>query len=313
MDVKHKNLELCVSMCKKVPDIAVIMGIHFKVHKPCLNKLKCNHSCSTLYTGVESACLGYALYECVRDKMIGSPLELSRSRVSQLNCDAINGKFLLTWNTQGSVSMLRKTIGLALSCMAPHKLYSKYAENCKIMGCKSDRSVFNTLANGMSNEIKKGVKIAVVGKIKVDNNKLKDILTKAEKKLPSPSTEKKTSPVPKYTDIPCEYPFVKASGVSAVAVADYILSKSGGMSVDVFDDKVVVYNQSWKTKHNALKKADRIEDYVRQKYEKLNEEFHNVFAYLAITRNLADCCTISKILKTKPNPSSMSELLKKSL
>lgn len=313
MEASHKNLSICASMCKRVPDIAVIMGIHFKSHKPCLNKLKCNHSCQTLCTGVESACIGYALYECIRDKMVGSPLEMSRSRVSHVNCNALNGKFLITFNTQGTLSMLRKNIGLVLSCMAPHKLYSKYAENCKLMKCKADRSVFNKLANEMSDAIKKNVKIDVVGKIKIDISKLKDMLVKIEKKIPTQTTEKNTSPIPKYEDYVCDYPHVNVSGIAAVAVSDYILSKGGGMSVDVFDGQVVVYNSSWKTKQTALKKADRIKDYVRQKYEKLGPDFHCVFAYLAITRNLADCCTVGQILKTKPSPVSMIEILKKSM
>lgn len=300
-------------MCKKVPDIAVIMGIHFKAHKPCLNKLKGNHTCEKIYTGVESACLGYALFECVRDKMVGSPLEMSRSRVSRIGCNALNGKFLITFNTQGSVSMLRKNIGLVLSCMAPPKLYSKYAENCKLMGCKSDRSVFNKLANDMTAAIKKEIKINVVGKIKIDVPKLKDILSKTAKKLPVQISMAGASAAPKYDEYQCSYPYVKATGISAITVADYILSKSGGMSVDVFDDQVVVYNNSWKTKQAVLKKTDRIKDYVRQKYEKLGADFHCILAYMAIIYNWADCCTVAQILKTKPTPASMVELLKKSL
>ena len=300
-------------MCKKVPDIAVIMGIHFKAHKPCLNKLKGNHTCEKIYTGVESACLGYALFECARDKMVGSPLEMSRSRVSRIGCNALNGKFLITFNTQGSVSMLRKNIGLVLSCMAPHKLYSKYAENCKLMGCKSDRSVFNKLANIMADAIKKEIKIDVVGKIKIDVPKLNDILAKTFKKLPAYVSMKDISEPPKYEECPCSYPHIKATGIAAITVADYILSKSGGMSVDVFDEKVVIYNNSWKTKQTSLKKTDRIKDYVRQKYEKLGNDFHCILAYMAIIYNWADCCTVSQILKTKPTPNSMADLLKKSL
>ena len=310
MDIKYKNIDLCVGMFNKLPDIAVIMGINFKTSKECLNSLKCNHRCETVYDGAESACLSYALYECIRDKTVGSPLEISKSRISHISCDALRGHFLMTWNTQGTGSMLRKTIGLALSCMAPHKLYSKYAENCKLLGCKPDRSVFNTLANEMSNEIKKHIKIAVVGRIKTDKNKLKDILEKAEKKIPQHHTEKSTSPVPKYEKYETDYPFIKVTGVSSIAVADYILGKSGGMSLDVFDDKIVIYNKAWKGKETVLSKHDRIKDYVRQKYEKLGEDFHLIFAYLAITKNLSDCCTITSILKNKLKPAGMSDMIK---
>ena len=64
MEAKLKNVELIVGSSKKLPDIAIIMGIFFKVHKHCLEKLKCNdHTSEELCTGIEGACLGYALFE----------------------------------------------------------------------------------------------------------------------------------------------------------------------------------------------------------------------------------------------------------
>jgi hypothetical protein len=314
MEAKLKNVEMIVGSSKKLPDIAIILGVFFNVPKCCLEKLKCNDSSSDkLYTGVENACLGFALFELVKEKLIGSPLEISKTRVSAVRCNSLNGKFLVSWNTQGSISMLRKTVGIVLSCLNPHKLYSRYAENCKLLGCKADRSVFNKLANEMAAAITKGVKIAVCGKIKIVPAKLKDLLSKVVKKCPKQETAKDTASPPKHEACSMDMPFVKASGIDAVVVADYISAKSGGMSVCVHDDKVYVFNKSWETKHKALKKANRVNDYVRQKYEKLKAEFPCILAYMAITRNYADCCTTSKIIKSKPTPSAAGSLLKKAM
>lgn len=312
MESKLKNLTLVVGICKKVPDIAVLMGLHYDCSKINLINLKTNNPSGELLNGAEGSALGYALFEAIRDKFIGSPLELARSRVSRVDCDSINGKFLISWNTQGSVSMLRKTIGLALSCLDPAKLYAKYAENMKLLGGKNDRDVFNYLANEMIAAIKKGIKVDVVGKIKVDAAKLKDLLAKADKKQKSPASVPKGSKPPKHADCPCDYPHVKVSGIAAVVVADYIKSKSGGYGVDVYDGKVVVYNKSWDTKKKSLK-GSSAKDYVRQKYEKLKDDFACVLAYLAITQGYADCCTVSQIIKTKPSAASMAALIQKSL
>lgn len=312
MEAKHKNLTLTVGMCKKVPDIAVLMGFHYDCSKINLINLKSNNPPEVLLTGAEGSALGYALFEAVRDKFIGSPLELSRSRVSRVDCDSINGKFLISWNTQGSVSMLRKTIGLALSTLDPAKLYSKYAENIKLLGGKNDRDVFNSLATEMIDAIKKDVKIAVVGKIKVDIAHLKDILNKVDKKQPKQTSVPKGTKPQNHDECPCEYPHVKVSGIAAIVVADYIKSKSGGYGVDVYDGKVVVYNNSWETKKKSLQ-GSRIKDYVKQKYEKLKGDFAFILAYLAITQGYADCCTISQIIKTTPTAASMSGLIQKSL
>lgn len=311
MEAKLKNVEMIVGSSKKLPDIAIIAGISFKANKHCLGKLQCHEASEELHTGVESSCIAYALFELVKEKMIGSPLEISKTRVSAVRCNALNGKFMVSWNTQGSFSMLRKTVGVFLSCLVPHKLYSKYAENCKLIGCKADRSVFNKLANDMSAAITKGVKIAACGKIKITAPKLKDLLSKVVKKYPKQEQVKDTSAPPKHTDFSTDMPFVKASGIDAIAVADYISAKSGGMAVCVYDDKVYVYNKSWPTKRNALKKANRINDYVRQKYTALKGEFPFVLAYMAITRNYTDCCSATKIIKSKPTSSAVGALLKK--
>jgi hypothetical protein len=313
MEAKLKNVEMIVGSSKKLPDIAIIAGIEFKVNKHCLEMLQCHENSENLYTGVERACMAYALFELVKEKMVGSPLEISKTRVSTIRSNALNGKFMISWNTQGSFSMLRKTVGVFLSCLAPHKLYSKYAENCKLMGCKADRSVFNKLANEMSTAINKGIKIAACGKIKITLPKLKDLLSKVVGKCPKQEQVKDVSEPPKHSDFSTDTPFVKASGIDAIAVADYISAKSGGMAVCVCDNKVYVYNKSWETKRNALKKANRINDYVRQKYTALKDEFPCVFAYMAITRNYTDCCASTKIIKTKPTALSIGALLKKSM
>ena len=85
------------------------------------------------------------------------------------------------------------------------------------------------------------------------------------------------------------------------------------MGVSVLGNEVVIYNATWATKQKALKITSRIDDYVRQKYEKLDKDFANVLAYVAISQSSGNTSTVSKILKTKPTPSSMKELLKKSL
>lgn len=313
---KLKNIELTVGLCKKVPDVAVIMGIHFDVCHAALFKLNESFSFDNMkgnkvYTGSERAALAYALYLTIRDKMVGSPLEIARSRVSRIEFDAQGGKFMLSWNTQGSLSMLRKTIGIALSSLNPHKLYSKYAVNCKNLGCSADRSIFNYVANEMADEIKKGVKIAAVGKIKVDSSKIKDLLKKVETKLPKLSNEKGTTKPPAHDKFVHEFPVVKATGVAASAVEDYI--RSQGMGTASLGNEIIVYNKSFTSKKATLKKADRIKTYIRQKYEKLGADFSCVFAYLCITQKYCTCCSATTIIKSKPSASSMLSLIQKAL
>lgn len=315
MEHKVKNINVCVGMSRKSPDLAVIMGIHFKCDWSCLTQLKNNITCDTVYNGAEDSALAYALFEHIRDKFIGSPLELSKSRVSRVSCDSQNGKFVISWNTQGSLSTLRRTIAVALASLTPMKLYSKYAENMKLLGGKSDRACFNHSANSMANAIKSNISIVAVGKIKMDAAKLKDLVNRVSIKIPKQETPpaKEITKPEKRKDYSHTFPVVKASGIAAVLVADYIRSKSGGMAVELDSDRVVVYNKSWEVKHKALKQAARINDYVRTKYEKLGKDFPCILAYYAITQEFTDCDTVSKILKTKLTPSNAKDLLKKAM
>jgi hypothetical protein len=316
MEVKNKQLSICVGVCKKVADIAVCMCIPYNGCWHCLNALKYNMPCDhSTHKGSEHSALLFSVFECIRDKFIGSPLELMKSRVSHVNCNLQNGQMVISWNTQGSMSSLRKTISLALSCLSPQKLFSKYSENMKLISGKSNRGEFGTCANDLIASIKKEICISVVGKINIDNKKLKAVSDSVYKKLPAsePISSKDTEQIPKNDEYVEIYPSIKASGISAVAVADYIRNKAGGMNVLVNSDSVIIYNKLWETKRKTLKQMPRIKDYVDKKYIKLGDHFYLIFAYLAITQGITDCGTIQKILKNKPTASSMKELISKAL
>jgi hypothetical protein len=317
MESKLKNLTLTVGECKKVPDIAVVLGFFFDACPAAIMKLdesfgwdnlKTNNC---LFTNSEHSALAYALYHTIRDKMIGSPLELSRSRVSRIECYAQEGKFLISWNTQGSVSMLRKTIGIVLKSINPHKLFAKYSTNIKNLGGKADRDVFNHVANQMADSIKKGVKIAAVGRIKITPLKLKDLLGKVDKKQQKLSNEKGTKKPEPHDKFTHSFPSVKVSGIASTVVEDYI--RSQGMGTTSMGNEIIIYNRSYESKKAAFKKADRIRTYVKQKYEKLGKDFSCVFAYMCITQKYCTCCSATSIIKNKPSATSMVPLIQKAL
>ena len=313
MDIKLKNFLVTYGQSKRIGDSAISMGIKYPIMACCLELLKNNQKGDDCYTGAECSATAFALFETIRDKMIGSPLEVSRSKVSHIDCNFIGDEFVISWNTQSSFSAIRKTMALAISCLHPPKLYSKYAENCKLLGCKSDRNVFNECSNKLTEAIKKEVVFAIVSKAKIDNAKLKDLVSKVSTKIPKQETLSGATKAEKHTEHKHIYPVIKATGIDAIVVADYIRSKSGGMGVYVLGNEVVVYNTSWPTKQKALKNSSRIDDYVRQKYEKLDTDFANVLAYVAISQCYGNASTATKIIKSKPTPSSMKALLKKSL
>ena len=315
MEAKNKNIIINAAVCKKVGDIAVCMCIPYKGCWECLRRLRNNDpAMSDAHEGAEHSSMIYAMYEAIRDKFIGTPLDISRSKVSSVRCNIQNGNMVISWNTQGSFSALRKTLSLALSCLSPTKLYSKYAENMKFLGVKTSREIFNTCSNDMTAGINKDISFSVVGRINIDKTKLKNLLDKVAVKLPKQTTipSKDTDKPPKKEKYEHEYPSIKASGVSSVVIADYIRSKSGGMGVEVDSGKVIVYNKSWESKRKALKQPGRIKDYIKQKYEKLKEHLGLILAYMSITQGYADCSTATKLIKGV-KASDMKDLISKNL
>jgi hypothetical protein len=319
MEVKHKNIQLGVGICKKVSDIGVCLTISYKGISPyCLKTLLCNNPPQEpkLMQGSEEAALAFSVFECIRDKMIGSPLESVRSKVSNIKCKSLNNKLVIYWNCQGTGSALRKTLSLAISCLTPHKLYSKYKENMKFLGGSAPKEHFNYCVKNMIDSIKNNIHIVAVGRINIDAQKL-DILVKSVynkyPKLESPSDKEIKMPPKRECDIKT-FPYVKcSSGLACIAVADFINSNSGGMGVEVHTGIVEVYNDNWETKKNQINSSKRIEDYVRQKYDKLEDHLGLMLGYYAITKCYADSDTLSKLILKNITSQELKKLIKEAL
>lgn len=318
MEVKHKNIHLVLDIAKKTPDLAVCLSIPFKASPYSLKKLVCNNPSAEpeLQPKSEEAALAFAVYECVRDQFIATPLEATKSKVSRMSCKVLNGQLNIYWNTQGTGSALRKTLSLAFKCLNPSKMFAKYSENMKFLGGKANREHFNYCVKLMNEGIKKEICIAAVGKINTNEAKLKEIVEAAVVKLPAlemPSA-KETSAPEKRDCSAKEFPSVKvADAASCIVVADYIRSNSNGMNVESHDGIVEIYNDNWESMHNKIKDANRINNFCKSKYEKLGDAFVQLLAYHSLVNQFADASSVGKLLKSKVKAVDAKALIKKAL
>lgn len=314
MEAHTKTISLVVGVTKRTADIAVNLSIPYNgVAACCLKKLMGNCSGhNEMMPGSEHSALAFALFEQIRDKLTGSALEVLKSRVSNIKCHAIGNHIVITWNCQGTGSSLRKTCGLALSCLNVSKLFSKYSENIKFLSGKAGkREDFDYCVKALGENIKKHVYISAVGKITITKEKLDDIIAVLEKKVPSIDVPSNVQAPAKHEHKDAGFPEVVCSGIAAAAAADYIRSNSGGMGVQVTNTGVTIFNNSWESKHKQLKDPKRIKDYVQKKYEKLGSEFPVLFSYFATTQGYAHAETIKKILRT--DVSVISDMIKTAL
>jgi hypothetical protein len=321
MQVETKNILLTVAQSKRVADLVVSISIPVSgIADCCLKRLKtkCEEG-SDLMPGSEMASLAFSLYETIRDKLAGSALEVFKTKVSNIDCNSIDGHFVITFNTQPTGTSLRKTCGLALSCLNVSKLFTKYSQNMKFLSGKSgNREEFNTVAKKFMEGAKKGIIITAIGKINTDVNKLKDIIAVLITKMPEftlPSAKEIVSLPAHKKGMESSYPTVKCSGLARAITADYVRNNSNGMSIGVVDEGIVIYSHIWETKHKHLKDNKRIEDYINKKYLKLEDkqELSPLFAYFSLSEGFINSDIAEKIIGSKLKTSKLIELLKKTL
>lgn len=296
MEAKSKNISISVVQSLKVPDVAIVLTIGYKTGEHGLKSLL-NNTPTELFKGAESAALAFAIFEAVRDKLVGSPLAVAQSKVSSICC---GGGFTICWNTKGTISSVRSTIVKVAGCLAPSKQYSRYADNIKFLGGSADRGIFNTEAAIFATCLK-DIHFSVVGKLgKFDVSHLKLIVEKASERIPPYEAAKPQTAVPSHPEHELNFPSISGSGFSAILTSEYIRSNSGGMGVGTTHGKIYIYNKSWASKQKQLADKDRINTYVDQKYKKLKAEMSGVVAYVIATKCSGDKTSIALASKSTP-------------
>jgi hypothetical protein len=322
MHVKKDNISVVVESTKKVADIIVALSISTKdINDCCFYSLKNQCAITAAADEAYMAAVAYAVFEHIRDKLTGSALEVFKTKVSNVNCYVTNGAFTVTWNTQGTVTSLRKTTGIALSCLNIHKLFPKYTENIKFLtGKGADRDTFKYICDKFAKDIIKSVKIVAVGKINATQGHLDDLIEKISGKFPKSelSTSSKAAAPPKSNKLIADdgaiSTTINCSGLDAGLVADYIRNNSSLASVYVNSAGVTLPIKDL-TKIKKLQDKKRIEDYVAKKYTKLHTvgELPVLLVYFLLSHGFIDANVADSTLKSKPTVSTVISSITKTI
>lgn len=269
-------IKLDVIPFTKAHNLSVSMTIPFRCSPECLGMLSENSPCDKLYTGAEASALAFALYSSIKDKLMGSPLEVARCKVDHVVCRAHGGEFVISWNTQGSISMLRKTIGVALKFLRPSSLYTKYTYNIRMLGGKPDRSEFSYLVNSMIDGMK-SIHFVAIGKIKDDD--VKAILATAANKYEKSDKESGGKAPEKHHEYERANVLDCTSGANSIIVHDYISHQGFGIKVN--GKLLYIYAGNWGSKQTSLRDKTRVTTYVSSKYKKLDKLACLFLAYSA--------------------------------
>jgi hypothetical protein len=247
--------------------------------------------------------------------LCGDPLATVKSKVGAVDCGVHNGTFSITWKVKGTISALRKSIGLALKQFCPSKLFPAYSQCVKAAGGKPNKESFLYVADMLTKSMNESVRCGIVGNVKLaDDSKLKEMLEVLIKKLAPESVAGSKSAPKDHT--PCDHSDkteLKVNGWASYVVKDYIQSKVKGLSVVVCDNYLLlgIKQAQWETLAKRLKK--NVSDYVAAKYTKLGGNLAPIMAYIMIS-NATVCCTcIAAILKNAPSQADLVKAINSAL
>jgi hypothetical protein len=276
-----------------------------------LNKLKRGEPCGcvSLAYGSEETALNYSLFQHIRNKLNNDPNSQRSSKVSQVNCDFQNNMFYLFMQTVSNTAGVRKVLTMIIQSLTPTKLYKSYCANIKVLNGKPSRAQFNHCANQMSISVKT-LSCIISGKMKLDNNKLNDLVDYVVKKY---KNYDKLLPEEKPCSLTAtpgksEYPRIKAEGVAAPLTIGFLNTIYPDVMV-INSPDIIVYNNKWEPP-SAIN--DKIDKWCASRYGKIID-LTPVLVYFITSIGTVDPVTLSTFAATETDSKSVATMIKKVL
>jgi len=309
MERKEGGISLTVVASKLSPAAAVTVSFptpdfNWFVLQKLLSERPCG--CATLASGSEYTALVYAMYDDIRDRLLGTPDAQLKSKVSSITCGFHNGEFIISYVCQSSITAIRKSLGILVSRLAPHKQYPRYQKYIKLLGGKPNRDEFMNCAKRIAS--KRNVSAVVVAKIKTDKEKEDAIVKVVANKLADVSgidsgVKPASESLPRTST---EFPEIKSPGYERFFVLDYL--DSINVSALGTGNTIIVFNKKW----SGVKK-DAIDRYVSTRFGKLGEKLLHVVLYSACSRGLLRTHALREIARSKLNPNGIANIIKSAL
>ena len=307
---KKGNLHLFIERAGLVGDVAVCLCFETKASACCLCKLSNAPSCGCFPEGSEEACLCYAIYLLVKQVLCGDPLATSKSKVGAVDCGLHNGKFFITWKIKGTTSAVRKSLGLALKCLAPSKLYNTYAQCVKLCGGRPSKETFAYAVSEINRSLSQMVHCGVIGNIRIEKQDpkskkvspaidMKSMLDTLSKKLviSSPSGNKQ-KPSNHTSCDHSQYVELKTTGWGSFVVKEYLAAKVKGLTVMHCDKGLLLHipHNKYSAMSDKLKK--NVKDYVEQRYKKVGDQLPAIMGYMMLSSAEVCCDDVHRMIKS---------------
>ena len=289
IESKKGNITLTVASTKATANCAVSMCFDMEVNCCSLSRLSTGGCCcesKNIPKGTEEACLGYSLFLMVEQILCGNPKAVASHKVGSVVCGAHNGMFFINWDTKGTVSSVRKSIGSALKVLKPARMYPIYQKHMKELGISPSKDNFAYVADMANKSIKSHLYVFAVGNVKADKDKVEDMLDVIVKKLDLPSVDGSKSKPTEH--INCKHEDqteIKVSGWQSAVLTNFIKTYTK-CSVYLCDKYLLlpIKESVWETQ--AKKTKEYAKDYAVAKYSKAGKDVAEIFAYTSIINGM---------------------------
>lgn len=316
--LKKGGVSLSVYYCKIPSDVAVSISFPAKV---CSNSLEHLRSITYDPTMNLDAIIAYSLWNAVDLALKSDPLAVKGSKVGDTEYNTHNGRFYINFNVKGTVSAVRKSLGLALKALQPAKMYSSVQLAMKNTDMKYSREEFNYVANKMISSMRNGLSIGVIGNIRLGKatsehrNKLEKMLDVVVKKFnPVDVSGKKKETTwhhgtAMFLHDKVKSYEVKVSGWKLYVLYEYLRYKLRGVQLRIKQHGIEVIVNNFEKKIPKLKKD--LPRYVELRLKKLGKDLGCVLAYAAISNGILCFDDVSSIVGATTNDlvGSLNKLL----
>ncbi len=283
IEAKEGKVSLSIQPYDKLADVAVAVSVKCDLSSCVMNRLKGVWCCDCRPKGTEETCVLYSMYLVALNKMRGDPAALASSKVGAVSVGYHNGSFVMSWNTAGKITNVRKSLSIAMSSLRVNGLYSVYSQVVKGLGISSNSDQFNKAAAAVVSALNSGVSCCVIGKIKATNAHADAIVGTVSKKLdPGKAGDKKASA----EAVPCNHsdmPELKVSGWAAYVTKLYLSNKVRGLKPVLCDKSLYVPVKPAVFPTLRTKAKAGVDDYVQRKFAKSGANSGNLLAYAALS------------------------------
>ncbi len=297
MDVKSGSVAVKFVSYPKASGIAVVVSWECpNGSQTALNCLRNEQACDT--KGVAETAAAYAMALGIEGALLGDPVSAAKNQVSGVCYNALNKMFSISYSAKGSATVLGRTLKAILKALQPKKYGSALATLMRSVGQSIGPEAKRHLEAHMVSNLKKGLIVSVVGKMKVEKAKLQTIIDGVAAKFPDlkePAGKKTAPEISKSLVCPnvnTKVSHFSASGLNMVYLFYYLHNKLK-QDADIDDGKLTISKMGDKA-IASLKKKATVSAYVSSKYGKLKDLLSEGTLYFASLSGMSDAHTLSK-------------------